>query len=150
MGWVRVSVRALLLNENDELIVFRRYRPDRGIYYSAPGGKIEPGEDDETALRRELFEELGATAGELHYLFSAPGTDRYPTAHRFYLTRLVAMDISLRTGKEFHDPAKGTYDVELIDCHSKDFSSFVPPELATYLEENADSLPDMVITPPDR
>lgn len=143
---MRVSVRALLLDENEELIFFRRSVPGRGVYYSAPGGKINRGEDDETALRRELFEELGATVGELRYLFAAPGTDRYPTAHRFYATRLVSMDITQRTGTEFDDPGKGTYDVERIPCRSKTLRAFplVPPELALYLRKNADSLPALV------
>ena len=145
---MRVSVRALLLDENDELVFFRRFVAGRGVYYSAPGGKIEADEDDETALRRELFEELGATVGELRYLFAAPGNDRYPTAHRFYATRLVSMDITLRTGTEFSNPAKGTYDVERIACESKALRPFpfVPPELASYLEDNADRLPDLVAT----
>jgi len=140
---VRVSVRALLLDDDDELIVFRRFMEARGVYYSAPGGKIDPGEDDETALRRELFEELGATVGEMRYLFEAPGNDRYPTAHRFYATRLVSMDITLRTGPEFSNPAKGTYDVERIPCRSEALRAFpfVPPELALYLQNHADSLP---------
>ena len=146
MNSVRVSVRALLLDEDDELVVFRRFVADRGVYYSAPGGKIEPGEDDETALRRELLEELGATVGELRYLFESPRTDRYPTTHRFYATRLVSMDLTLRTGTEFANPAKGTYDVERIPCRSKALKDFpfVPPELATYLKDNADSLPALV------
>jgi 8-oxo-dGTP pyrophosphatase MutT (NUDIX family) len=143
---VRVSVRALLLDENDELIVFRRSVQGRGVYYSAPGGKIDPGEDDETALRRELFEELGATVGELRYLFEAPATDRYPTAHRFYATRLQSMDITQRTGTEFDNPVKGTFDVERIPCRSKALRAFpfVPPELALYLRDNADSVPSLV------
>jgi 8-oxo-dGTP pyrophosphatase MutT (NUDIX family) len=140
---VRVSVRALLLNDDDELIVFRREVPGRGVYYSAPGGKIDPGEDDETALRRELFEELGAAVGKLRYLFEASGTADFPTSHRFYATRLRSMDISLRTGTEFENPAKGTYDVEQIPCASTALRAFhwVPPELAPYLQKNGDSLP---------
>lgn len=144
---MRVSVRALLLDEDDELIVFRRFVEGRGVYYSAPGGKIEENEDDETALRRELFEELGATVGELHYLFEASGNDRYPTAHRFYATRLVSMDITLRTGTEFSNPAKGTYDVERIACGSSKTFPFVPPELARYLRDHADDLPGLVAKP---
>jgi 8-oxo-dGTP pyrophosphatase MutT (NUDIX family) len=146
MAKMSVSVRALLLDDDDQLLVFRRFVQGRGVYYSVPGGKIEPGEDDETALRRELFEELGATAGELRYLFEAPGSDLYPTAHRFYATRLVSMDITQRTGTEFSNPAKGTYDLERIPCQAKALKAFplVPPELAAYLEEHADSLPALV------
>lgn len=143
---MRVSVRALLLNDDDELVVFRREVPGRGVYYTAPGGKIDDGEDDETALRRELFEELGATAGPLRYLFSADGTAEFPTAHRFYVTRLLTMDPSIRTGKEFHNPAKGTYDIEQIRCDSTILRAYlwVPSELAEYLENHGDSLPNLV------
>jgi len=39
----------------------------KGVYYTLPGGKQEPGEDLETALKRECLEEIGAevTVGNL-------------------------------------------------------------------------------------
>ncbi|HVH21554.1 MAG TPA: NUDIX domain-containing protein [Pseudonocardia sp.] len=48
------------------LLVQRANEPGRGLW-SVPGGRVEPGEDDATALVRELQEETGLTVqpGEL-------------------------------------------------------------------------------------
>lgn len=40
------------------LLVRRRNEPARGRW-SLPGGRVEPGEDDATAVRREVLEETG-------------------------------------------------------------------------------------------
>ncbi len=42
------------------LLVQRGNEPGRGLW-SVPGGRVEPGEDDHTALAREMLEETGLT-----------------------------------------------------------------------------------------
>ncbi|HKY65330.1 MAG TPA: NUDIX domain-containing protein [Acidimicrobiales bacterium] len=61
---IRLSVRALVLDERDRVLLMRFELPGRTIW-ATPGGGIEAGEDATTALRRELDEELGLAPDEL-------------------------------------------------------------------------------------
>ena len=59
---LRQAVRALLLDEADQVLLVHFRWPGLdppGGFWACPGGGIEPGEPAETALRRELAEELG-------------------------------------------------------------------------------------------
>ena len=54
-------VGALVYDEEQRLLVVRRANdPGRGLW-SIPGGRVEPGEDDSTAVAREVAEETGLT-----------------------------------------------------------------------------------------
>ncbi|MBO8130102.1 MAG: NUDIX hydrolase [Candidatus Marinimicrobia bacterium] len=55
----------------DKKIVFvRQYRyPVREVTIELPAGKIDPGENPEETIRRELIEETGYKIGELRYIF---------------------------------------------------------------------------------
>jgi 8-oxo-dGTP diphosphatase len=59
-------VAALILSKDTVLVCQRTQEQAMPLKWEFPGGKIEPGEDPLTALRRELEEELGieATIGE--------------------------------------------------------------------------------------
>src|SRR4051794_12574389 len=55
-----IRVIAAVIARADKLLVCRRPAHKRhGGLWEFPGGKLEPGEDDETAARREIVEELG-------------------------------------------------------------------------------------------
>lgn len=65
-GAVRLVAAALILRqvENGEEVLVCQRRADQpmALKWEFPGGKIEPGENAEQALVRELNEELGITA----------------------------------------------------------------------------------------
>ena len=54
----------IVFNKTKDRALFckRQKNPYRGLY-NFVGGKVEPGEDSETAAYRELFEETGITRG---------------------------------------------------------------------------------------
>ena len=60
-------VAAVVERDGLFLITQRNPRAVFPLYWEFPGGKVEPGEDDATALRREMVEELAASVevGEL-------------------------------------------------------------------------------------
>ena len=59
---MRQVVAALILKDGKVLICQRTQHQPMPLKWEFPGGKIEPGEHPEAALKRELEEELGITA----------------------------------------------------------------------------------------
>ncbi|MEX2626471.1 MAG: NUDIX domain-containing protein [Ilumatobacteraceae bacterium] len=55
---VRQSVRALIVDPDDRVLLVRLEFPDASVW-ALPGGGVEPDEEPLDALRRELAEELG-------------------------------------------------------------------------------------------
>ena len=70
-------VCALIERDGHVLMARRPAHKHLGGKWEFPGGKIEPGETDETALHRELREELGCTVELVRRL--APHTHAYDT-----------------------------------------------------------------------
>lgn len=56
VAWV---VAAVIRRDGRILIARRRHGAERGGQWEFPGGKVEPGEAEAQALRREIREELG-------------------------------------------------------------------------------------------
>jgi ADP-ribose pyrophosphatase YjhB (NUDIX family) len=106
-------VRALLTTPDGDLLTIRRIRPGQDPYWVFPGGGVENGEDLETALARELHEEIAATADvhSLLYVLGQGGVRQY-----FYLARARSWSAEAgdRSGPEFTDPARGEYCLQSV------------------------------------
>ena len=63
---VAVAVGVLVRDDGRFLLTSRPEGKVYAGYWEFPGGKVEPGETIEEALRRELVEEIGVTIGAVH------------------------------------------------------------------------------------
>ena len=107
-------VRAVLITPDGCLLAIRRDRPDRATYWVLPGGHVDSEDQNiEAALSREISEEIAGEAditSLLQVLDSGAGDER----QYVYLGRISAWDFAARTGPEFSEPGRGTYQLEQI------------------------------------
>ena len=146
MPTVRNSARAILINEQDQVLLFRfdfSYLTDGGIMWITPGGALEKGESYEEALRREMEDETGIhISGHLTHIrtlektFNTGTTKEFLSHEQYYLVRASSTDI---TTKNFTDNERKTFiDVrwwpiaEIID--SKE--NFGPPDIGSMALES--------------
>jgi ADP-ribose pyrophosphatase YjhB (NUDIX family) len=140
----RRSARAILIDDDGQLVLIRRTKPGQAPYWTTAGGGVEAGDASvEAALHRELAEELGAKAvGASQVLLFSEHRERGLMVSHFFVTRLVSLDISTRNGPEFADPARGAYDPERVDLHGDALESvdLRPPELKAFILANREAL----------
>ncbi|MBL8116169.1 MAG: NUDIX domain-containing protein [Anaerolineae bacterium] len=147
---VNHRVRALLLTHRATILLIKRVRQGDEPYWVLPGGGVEPGDGSfEAALRRELKEELGATAEILHEVFMTedPGQsdlEGWLVQHHFFICRLLGYDLSRRDGPEFLDPTKGEYIPEEFPLDPERLSAvnIFSDDIKTFLVANIARLRD--------
>lgn len=141
------SVRAILLDD-DRLVLFRRTVPGEKLYWSIPGGHVEPEDASlEHTLHREVLEELGAVVSGVTPLTTLECVrDEGVKTQHVYGCRLVSMDPALRCGPEFSDPARGLYEVVRLPLDPAEIAAInlIPPELGAYLADNISRLPELI------
>ncbi len=92
-----IRVVAAIIRDGDRIFATQRGYGDYKDFWEFPGGKIEPGESPEEALRREIREELGAEIGVDAYLTTVEYD--YPSFHlhmRCYLCRVTKGELVLK------------------------------------------------------
>lgn len=87
------AVACLIVNEHNELLVCKRAKEPAKGTFDLPGGFVDENESAETALCREIEEELNAEVKSLSYLFSLPNEYKYsgftlPTLDMIYRVEL--------------------------------------------------------------
>jgi 8-oxo-dGTP pyrophosphatase MutT (NUDIX family) len=115
------------------MLVIKRTRPGAAPYWVLPGGhKDETDNSLEDALRRELREELG---GDATILRLVDVIHRETERQYFYLATMDRWSFAGRTGPEFSEPGRGTYELEEIPSHADHVEAIdlKPDEIAEFL-----------------
>lgn len=81
-------------SDGQVLLITRGRDPGKGKY-GLPGGFVDAGEDIQSALRREIFEEVGIQVDQCEYLTTAPNEYNYrgvvaPVIDVFYVCRVAS------------------------------------------------------------
>lgn len=141
-------VRALLITPDSTLLTIRRVRPGQDPYWVLPGGGVEAGETLETALARELREELAANADihSLLHILNHDGDRQY-----IYLARAStwSANASDRSGPEFTDPGRGDYHLQLLPLTAEAVAGIdlKPDALAQFLLSHLRKGTDLFVLP---
>ena len=95
----RPTVRGVLLDGENRMLLLRFVSPGGHRFWAPPGGGIEPGERDEDALRREFAEELGLRGFELGpCVWTREETFVWNrllrVQERYYLVRVIAHELA--------------------------------------------------------
>lgn len=75
------------------------------------------------------------------FLFSSPSEGGVTVQH-FFVTRLISLDSSVRSGSEFGDPSRGGYDLDWVDLGGDDLASIEvkPTALREFILANREAL----------
>jgi 8-oxo-dGTP diphosphatase len=100
---VLVAAAALVDPDNRVLITRRPAGKPMAGLWEFPGGKVEPGERPEAALRRELYEELGIDVCDsclAPLTFASHGYDAFHLLMPLYLVRQWDGVVTAREGQD--------------------------------------------------
>ncbi|MFI7536540.1 NUDIX hydrolase [Streptosporangium sp. NPDC049376] len=101
---IREAARAVVLDENDRVLLLR-YDEGGKVFWATPGGALDPGEDYQAAVRRELGEELGVADVELGPQIATRSKEHLVQGET---VRQVERYFVVRLSADHVDPARAT------------------------------------------
>jgi 8-oxo-dGTP diphosphatase len=120
---------AVLLLQDDQIALIERHRADK-LYFTFPGGHVEPGETPEAAAVREADEELGLQVVIKKWLAKMAWQGHW---QYYYLVDKVGGKFGTGSGEELvaPPPEKGTYQPVWMPIASLLDQPVLPSEIAT-------------------
>lgn len=135
----RSTNAAILINEQDEILLVRRaVNPFKGLW-DLPGGFVSIREDFEESMLREITEEIGITLerNDLRYFRTYHERYVYQEMNYFLITITytahIRSDITLR-------PADDISEARFVDPHMVDLAEIAFPSMRQTVQEYRDSL----------
>ncbi|MBN1783354.1 MAG: NUDIX hydrolase [Alphaproteobacteria bacterium] len=141
MDIISYAARGIIRVNTDKFILLYRNK-DSKEYYTIPGGHIEKTDKTiEDALKREIKEEIGIEVNVHDFLFETilehwtkPGKYKKDS---YYLCTYKSGFIGSGNAKEFSNPKKGEYRVEIHSLDNIITLPLVPKEVLNYLKDIA-------------
>lgn len=98
-----LKLAGCVIVQDDKILLLHRNTPKRE-HWEIPGGKIDEGEDPETAAIREVIEELGIEV-VIQKLLGEKGfaEDDYTLHYTWYLAKITSGDATIMEPETFED-----------------------------------------------
>ena len=112
---------ALIMNEQNELLVCRRAKDPAQGTLDLPGGFIDMAETGEEGVAREVKEETGMIVEKTEYLFSLPNIYVYSGFTVHTLDMFFRCSVANMLHYKAMDDAADVFFLPLKDIHTEDF-----------------------------
>lgn len=142
---LKVAAKAVVINESGEVLLLREastYKEGTNIgRYSCPGGRLNPGENYENGLKREIMEETGLTVEPLYPIYVG---EWHPVINGVPHQIIAIFTVCKATSKEVklseeHDDYKW---IDPKDRNEYDIMALEDRVLDRYAEWSSRRLPD--------